>query len=326
MTIFNQIYTMNPFDYDYQVIDNFLNENEFSGESVLTLNKNVIGILPERLKLFTWLKTLKVKGCGLDTLDNLPPFLENLDASNNKIIEIAKDQLPITLLYFDISLNDLTSLCLPDQIVSVDASHNKISSFDDTPSCLTEINLCNNKLSKMPKFKEGLIKLEISRNPLESIDDAPQSLVEFDCSMCEIKHIRKLPSKLQSLYAFYNKLEYVMYFPNTLLEADLSNNSLVWIPDYPPIIEKLDISSNELKCLRVNKIPPSLQDFDISGNKLDKSKIDLIAKYGISEFKYDEEIDDNENLNKNTNETWRNTVYNSNNNNGYRNYNYNNKL
>ena len=261
-------------------------------------NINHLFFINELFK-FNWITELVLVNCEIIELSIFLPNLEKLNASNNMINTII--HLPETLKKLNISNNNITVLDnLPINLNSLDTSSNKIHTiYDDIINLvsLTEINLCNNNLSKIPMFNNQLLILDISKNNLSSIENLPDSLIELDISKNEIVNIDSMPPKLEKIIAYLNNISCVTIFPNTLKYIDISYNELIWIAECPPNLEYLDVSSNKLKTININ-FPQSLHTLDVSENEIIN---DEIFKYcNIKNLKYDslEDIiyveDDNE--------------------------------
>lgn len=276
---------------DEEEIEKILNECEMKKLDEIIFTNCKLEKCPMRLITFDWVKSMNVKNAGLISLENLPPNLEELNASRNKISYINPGELPATLKFVDLSFNNIAVLeNLPEGLLGIDVGHNKIVSILNPPKSLQEIGLCNNSLTVIPDFGPNLLKLDIGKNNITDLDNLPQTLLDFDCSLNNITIIREeLPQTLEKLVAFYNKITYVMKLPKSLKYIDLSNNELTWLDDYPPFLETLDISNNKLKALREN-IPTTLRLLDISGNQIHNQK--RFKEYRIDDFKYDSDDDD----------------------------------
>ncbi|KAN0011928.1 hypothetical protein ACTFIU_000147 [Dictyostelium citrinum] len=156
-------------------------ENRFQGDfksiSILNLNDNLLGEIPESLKQLTQLISLSIRG--------------------NHILEIPK--------WFPEEFKLLRKL---------DVSHNAISSVPSTFnkfSILEDLNLSNNYISYIHPslFPEGIMRLNLSNNLFREVELPPwfESLLTLDISGNKLKHLGNLPFHLVKVSIDDNHLE-----------------------------------------------------------------------------------------------------------------------
>lgn len=107
-------------------------------------------------------------------------------------------------------IND--SLKLPESLVKLVCSNNKITILENLPNSLVELNCSNNdlinifdfspdirkilKLKDFSKIPEQLQKLNCSHNYLKTLNNLPNLLVELNCGSNYIRNLDNLPNSL----------------------------------------------------------------------------------------------------------------------------------
>lgn len=253
---------------DIREIELILNNCEQYQEDTLELKNYRLISLPKELKKFNWVKQLDVSYCHLTELDNLPINLEHLDASNNKISIIKKNELPVSLKSLMLEDNIIGEIEeLPSGLVGLHVGNNILSEINVENTELEYLNLSKNKFTKIPKLNNKIIKLDVSENIIDCVDDLPNSLEQFDCSNNNISLISNLPKNIIELVAYANSIEYIYYFPENIKTIDLSNNNISYIPSLPNSIEQIDLSHNKLKSLSMSDLPSNLTKINVKNNE-----------------------------------------------------------
>lgn len=116
------------------------------------------------------LKVLKCISNELTALPLLPPMLESLECSYNKLIYLPSN-LPDTLMDLNCSHNQLTNLPLNlSSLTKLDTLYcaaNKLTWLPDLPTSLCEIDCSNNNLYIFPmQIPSGLTWLDCRHNPM----------------------------------------------------------------------------------------------------------------------------------------------------------------
>ncbi|KAK5582594.1 hypothetical protein RB653_004179 [Dictyostelium firmibasis] len=152
-------------------------QNDFKSISILNLNDNLLGEIPESLKQLTQLVSLSIRG--------------------NHILEIPK--------WFPEEFKLLRKL---------DVSHNALSMVPSTFnkfSILEDLNLSNNYISYIHPslFPEGIMRLNLSNNLFREVELPPwfESLLTLDISGNKLKHLGNLPFHLVKVSIDDNHLE-----------------------------------------------------------------------------------------------------------------------
>jgi hypothetical protein len=244
-----------------------LRENIDTQDPQLRLNKINIGTLPEIVQRFEWVTDLYISDCNIVSLDNLPPNITLLDASNNLLKSVLPNQLPISLKRMSLARNKLEELYnLNENLEELIIDGNiKLADNFILPNNIIQADLSNCSITKRPQGAPNLKVLKISRNKISSIDDFHETLLELDCSINEIVIIKNPPPKLIALSAYYNKIKFVVKLPEDIQTLDLSNNELCWISKFPDKIKSVDLANNNLKDIK--PLPDSLEELDIRQNK-----------------------------------------------------------
>lgn len=129
----------------------------------------------------------------LNSIDELPDELVELNCSSNKIVEITN--LPNTLKILSCNNNLLLELnYLPESLEYLDCSSNKLVNIDNLPY--------------------GLINLICSHNNIINIDNLPCNLLYLSCKNNKIKFIHKLPKSLKKLNCSFNNISEIEFSEN----------------------------------------------------------------------------------------------------------------
>lgn len=233
------------------------------------------------------LRTLEIVSMDITELIDLPQGLEELDVSQNSDLTDIEYPLSLTkltirytnikslgnisfipLLYLDISYNLFTDLLdLPNSLVYLDASHNKIreipSEFDFLQD-LVYLDLSYNKISEIVNLPENLESLDVSHNDkIKEVVNLP-NLINLDVGYNRISTIPILPSSLKRLDLSYNDLENVNEFGDNLEVLNLSGNNISEISQIPKNLKILKLSFNKFK-----KLNKPIVNFLKSGGELE---------------------------------------------------------
>jgi Leucine-rich repeat (LRR) protein len=71
--------------------------------------------------------------------------------------------------------------CLPDGLIKLDCSYNKLETLPELPDSLEILECHNNKLKIIPKLPNNLVVLSCRINELEELPLLPINLFELDC-------------------------------------------------------------------------------------------------------------------------------------------------
>lgn len=243
---------------------------------------------PDEMKTYTWIKTLRAVRMDLQTAENIPESVLNINLEGNKISVLGKGHLSKKCLRLEISHNRISVLeNLPENLLGLEAARTGIEKVDEKciPDCLESMNLTDNKLKEIGKL--GHVKmLDLSHNEmLGDISELNNEIVELDCSHCAIKTIEegKFPPKVVKLIAFKNPLSCVKTLQASLRIVDISYCELKEFPKLCNGLEQLDISHNSITTIPdpendQNAYPVTLYKLDISHNpcKTPKKLKDII--------------------------------------------------
>ena len=149
----------------------------------------------------------------------IPNGITHLDISNNYIMYINTNQLPLTLVELICNHNDITYV-------------DDLSHFTN----LQVLNLNNNKLDYLPKIPSNLTIFLFTNNNIKYLYDIKDTfLVHLDCS--------------------YNKLQIIPELPSTLIIYNANNNNLLNnelyeqknVNEYWQVIQYLDENTFNMK-------------------------------------------------------------------------------
>ena len=226
------------------------------------------------LSHLTNLKSLKSLWSGLKVV-RLPNGVTNVDLNQNKITDI---NIPSSVTYLDLKINNLMHIDLPEGIKHVDLNKNKISEIN-IPSTVKMLYMTYNNLTSIT-LPSGMEVANLENNKIENVTlRGPVENLILENN--NISHI-DLVEGIQSLNLRYNKIEEIT-LPSTLLSLRIDNNKISNI-DLPDGIRSADLSYNKITNIDVrnktnlvslNLLSNLLEDIDVSNN----SKLGVIKFY-----------------------------------------------
>ena len=226
------------------------------------------------LSHLTNLKSLKSLWSGLKVV-RLPNGVTNVDLNQNKITDI---NIPSSVTYLDLKINNLMHINLPEGIKHVDLNKNKISEIN-IPSTVKMLYMTYNNLTSIT-LPSGMEVANLEYNKIENVTlRGPVENLILENN--NISHI-DLVEGIQSLNLRYNKIEEIT-LPSTLLSLRIDNNKISNI-DLPDGIRSADLSYNKISNIDVrnktnlvslNLLSNLLEDIDVSNN----SKLGVINFY-----------------------------------------------
>lgn len=164
----------------------------------LELGRQGLTALPNCLQHFRHVKTLDIAFNALTTLPLLPPYLDRLLASQNRLSTLPP--LPETLRVLDAALNTLSvlstlpaslrELCvvknslqrlpeLPETLEVLDANFNQLRGLPPLPKTLHTLCVNNNNLAQLPDLSEGLQYVYVTNTGLQTLPRLPASTLEL---------------------------------------------------------------------------------------------------------------------------------------------------
>ncbi len=214
-----------------------------------------------------WIPTLShlrlldvdLHGNKLWSLEGLPPTVETLNASDNKL-----EQEGVFLPFP--SLKDLN------------LSRNNLVIFDEGdfvlcfPS-LHHLDISCNKLRNTGFLRRSVLEyLNVSRNRLHLLSGMPATLRHVIADSNEITMVQsKLPPQLEYIDLSYNYLHFAglpLNWPSTLRELHLNSNQIERLPrNLPEGLELLTLNNNKLQHLPY-ELPSSLRMLAVSSNRI----------------------------------------------------------
>jgi hypothetical protein len=278
---------------------NELKNNMLTKNPILILNKRCnIHNLPTVCRKYEWIIQMKIENIGLEILDNFPPNIDTLVIQNNRITDINADTFGDKfnkLEKLSLEQNNISEIdfaFLPQSLIYLDLSDNNIKTICN-PSCLISLDkliINNNKLDNIPKFNSNLTLLDISKNKILKLENLNEELRELDCSNCHLTELNNIPKKLIKLIAYSNNIKYIISLPDTLQVIDLSYNDISFMGHIPQEAQDIDLSHNELKTINFRDIPISLTELNLQGNSIPRSKLLEFEKNNryVENFIYDD--------------------------------------
>ena len=230
------------------------------GHPVLSFNlqKNIIKYLPPGL---FQLKTLILSENSLTEInDNLKAAL--LSYSSLQTLDLAKNKLS----QFDIELEPL---------VNINLIQNRLTKMPPLSPNLTTVSLDFNIIKVIDKSSAVLNKLTMSLNYIDNLDDSVvlDKLEFFDFSMNRLSVItdfsRHFPV-VQNVNLSYNMLkEFPTSLSESIVELDISGNDIQLVPE--DIVKLTNITTLDISFNKITKIPvlpSSLKYITANNNKI----------------------------------------------------------
>ena len=217
------------------------------------------------LSHLTNLKSLKSLWSGLKVV-RLPNGVTSVDLNQNKITDI---NIPSSVTYLDLKINNLTHIDLPEGIKHVDLNENKITNIN-IPSTVKMLYMTYNNLTSIT-LPSGMEVANLEYNKIENVTlRGPVEALILENN--NISHI-DLVEGIKSLNLRYNKIEEIT-LPSTLLSLRIDNNKISNI-DLPDGIRSADLSYNKITNIDVrnktnlvslNLLSNLLEDIDVRNN------------------------------------------------------------
>jgi len=209
---------------------------------------------------------------GLHTKLQFPPNLTHLTYTNSLMDKIPTG-LPDTLLELDISGNRVRQLSgLPPNLTILTFNNNNVEDLSCVPDSVTEIYGHNNPLSKISStpLPHGLKVLACCYGEITELPQLPDTVTRLACM--ENKNLSKLPGlspgMVHLLCTGCNLLELPSKLPESLTELWCDNNQLRELPSQLPIgLLLLKCESNLLTSLPT-VLPAGLINLVCGNNQL----------------------------------------------------------
>ncbi|XP_052895888.1 insulin-like growth factor-binding protein complex acid labile subunit [Anopheles moucheti] len=266
--------------------------------SVLVLERNELGMLPEGIFFGTpYLFALSIANNKLQRIEDNTfkknKALQFLTVSGNKLTHINLSLIP-SLFHGNVSSNMLTTLSVPEAVIVLDASHNRIVTVTGPSNLhLTILRLQHNSLTDTAWLRHysGLVDIDLSYNELEEIayhhfSDmyrlerlylSNNRLVALKLGLAPIR-------TLQILDVRYNNLLYIEENQeqfNTLEQLYLDHNSIVKLKiSSNHRLQNLTLSHNDWDCKNLKKLWQNVSEA-LKGESDRQCKEDYQLRQGI---------------------------------------------
>ncbi|KAL7538177.1 hypothetical protein ACHAXR_008833 [Thalassiosira sp. AJA248-18] len=235
--------------------------------------------LDDRLVKFVSLRTLRAKRSNIgqipwtsviSKMDNLV----KLDVSGNDLTEAMLEYLPMTMREVDLSNNNLVRLT--EMFEDGANNANIIEPVIVLPN-LKNLNVSNNKLSKLPK------SMEVPN--LQTFCFGNNHITDISSSVTDI--IMQCAKSLSTLEGSHNHLRTVpdLSHCKKLTTVDLGDNSLTEVPSIHPSVVCLNVNNNALTSigglfgsdqLDSNAFRSNLNELQLRGNKICDLDVDIV--------------------------------------------------
>ncbi len=256
-------------EYSTDIIDQLINIYKETNENrcEFTEVNFKFSKLPINILDLQNLKELVIEKSNLETIEFLPPNIENLTIKKSNINFLNCETFPNSLTFMNLSDNDiqviiniginvktlilddnkLEQIELPEIMDKVSLKSNKFKNLNFLKNIkyLRELDISNNSIVELNNILDSLEILIISRNDISEINSLPQNLIEFIAYSNKISKIDIFPEKLKKLDLYHNKFEHFPYIPDSLEWLDISFNNLKELPKNFSHLKYIDISSND---------------------------------------------------------------------------------
>lgn len=229
---------------------------------------------------------------------NLPKSLIELNCSHNQIRTL---NLPLNLRVLKCSHNQIKTITPNENLEELFCENNNIEIFNANQK-LKKLYINSNPLYFLTLSKKleslmaancdleeinvknlnSLIYLNLENNPFKKLFTLPLNLEYLNVSKCNITTFKVLAPKLKTLNISYNSIASLRELSDTLIELNCSFNKLKSLPPIPKDLEVLKCSNNLLKTLPL--LPKSLSYLDCSFNKLENLGVENVDLTNLDYF------------------------------------------
>ena len=265
----------------------------------INLSQNQIEELPDSIEELEFLELLDVSKNLLKKIGKLPKSLQGLNASQNKIVEVAELNVP-SLENADFSDNQLahvpqmnehkcqtvsfrrnrlTDVSLVLAVRTMEQLYLERNNIESLPAelfslpKLRSLSVSSNCLKSLPKELENskLTFLNVSENELTSLPPMPitiETVLAGLCQLTDIDHVFDNCERLARLDLSGNKITGTLPSHEALRVLSLSECSLEAFPVLPPKLTHLDLSRNRITAMPADFTSPTLKCLDLSCNAI----------------------------------------------------------
>ena len=237
----------------------------------LKISKIIISSLPKILSTLTEVIYLKLYNCELKNLENMPPNVELLNISKNKLRMIDNNMIPLNVKELDASKNNISHLDLRNlkQLISIDLSKNPLTDYIFFPENIREIVISDANITSLKPFQNliSLKTLKISSSNVGSIDLLPDDIQYLTLNNCDFSKsngmIFKVPRNIIKLIIKSSRIQSFNFekFPVGLQVLDVSDNLFTTLPQFPDGMTLLVCKNSYLASIK--NIPQSIKSITI---------------------------------------------------------------
>jgi hypothetical protein len=161
---------------------------------------------------------LDLSSLGLRTLPPLPPTVQRLYCSSNRLTELPP--LPPALRVLHADSNQLQSLPpLPVTLQEVVIARNSLETLPPLPSTLQHLYTSFCHLRTLPELPPTLLTLSVAGNCLRSLPPLPPTLRHLDLDQNPIEHLSvPFPPTLQKLSTLLTALPHTLHYSDDTAE------------------------------------------------------------------------------------------------------------
>ena len=199
--------------------------------------------------------------------DVIPSLIDGPFGLHNRL------QFPpnLTHLTYTNSLMEKIPSGIPDSVVELDISGNRVTQLTGLPPNLRVLTFKNNYVQDLSGIPDGVTEIYCHYNPMTQINTLtklPPSLRVLACCYCELTELPRIPKTVTRLACIGNpELPELPELPPNLIDLVCSECSLVELPELADSLTVLWCGSNRLKMLP-DMAPSSLVELRCESNQL----------------------------------------------------------
>lgn len=280
-TVKNYTFSAQMTSSDMNLVTILLNECKSTQQKYLIIKDIDMYEIPRELQTFDWVLDVRIINCKILRIDNLPINIEVLRMAKNKIKVIEN---------------------LPSKLMAVDLSRNEIEKIENIPATVETLLIGDNNLQSL-KIPDNILTLDISNNKLTSVPLLSNKIESINLSHNNITHLGRLPNSLTEIYAGFNKISSVNVLPKNLKILEMPDNDIFFIhPILPESLTNVNLENNKIVRLRLPKVmekcllsnnrlisleyPDKFDFVDITKNKINSREIPAYLR-NHPDFHYD---------------------------------------
>jgi len=260
--------------------------------NVFEVKNNTIKVIPEEIKYFNHIQTLRFYSCPNLELNTAIPHLKEMGALKHLVLNGSHLRIPksvgelIHLESFEVEQNefeDVSELKKLENLKTLNVAGCKLVDFSWLSSLknLKYLNLSSNKIAQLPKELEEL-------NQLSELHIKQNKLTKMDAGLLSLPYLKLIDYSNNLIkeidYNFFkHKLEVLLLRSNKIASFDIQEFEKINITNVS--LQKLNLASNQITEFSLGAISFSqLRSIDISKNKIKELHSSVFSNTRVNEF------------------------------------------